>query len=79
LHLGASGEPSHDLCEILLRTYGLTIDTNNNVSSALDMVTLYAQAGSRCWGTWEDLQYFDSPHLALGKRFAPNAQICLPR
>jgi hypothetical protein len=53
--LGASGEPSHDLCEILLRTYGLTIDTNNDVSSALDTVTLYAQAGSRCRGTWEDL------------------------
>jgi len=79
LYLGASGEPSHDLCEIPLRTYGLTIDTNNDVSSALDTVTLYAQAGSRCWGTWEDLQHFDPSHLTLGKRFAPNAQIRLPR
>jgi hypothetical protein len=43
------------------------------------MVTLYAQSGSRCWGTWEDLQYFDPPHLTLGKRFAANAQIRLPR
>jgi len=79
LYLGASGEPSHDLCELLLRTYGLTIDPNNDVSSALDMVTLNTQAGSRCWGTWEDLQYFDPPHLTLSKRFAPNAQIRLPR
>jgi hypothetical protein len=78
LRPGASGEPSHDLGEILLRTYGLTIDTNNDASSALDTVTLYAQASSRYWGTWEDLQYFDPPHLTLDKRFAPNAQIRLP-
>jgi len=73
LRLGASGEPSHDLCEILLRTYRLTIDTNNDVSSAPDMVMICAQAGSRRWGTWEDVQYFDSPHLTLDKRFSPHA------
>jgi hypothetical protein len=55
LHLGASGEPRHDLGEILLGTYGLTINTNDDVSSALDMVTICAQAGSRRWGTWEDV------------------------
>jgi hypothetical protein len=78
LRLGASGEPSQDLCEILLRTYGLTIDTNNDVSRALDTVTICTQTGARRWGTWEDVQYFDSPHLTLDKRFAPNAQIRLP-
>jgi len=59
--------------------YGLTIDANNDVSSPLDTVTICAQAGSRCWGTWKDVQYFDSPHLTLDKRFPSNAQIRLPR
>jgi len=57
----------------------VTIDADNDVSSALDTVTICAQAGSRRWGTWEYVQYFDPPHLALDKRFPPNAQICLPR
>jgi len=59
--------------------YGLTIDTKNDVSSTLDTVTVCAQAGSRGWGTWEDVQYFDSPYLTLDKRFSPNAQIRFPR
>src|SRR5712691_6724908 len=40
LHLGASGDPSHNLCQILLRTYGLTIDANDDMSSALDTITI---------------------------------------
>src|SRR5262249_47803074 len=59
--------------------YGLTIDTNNDVASTLDTVTVCAQAGSRCRGTWEDVQYFDTPHLTLDKCFSPNAQIRFPR
>jgi hypothetical protein len=42
LRLGASGEPSHDLCEILLRTYGMTIDANDDVPNALETVTVCA-------------------------------------
>ena len=79
MHLGASRAPSHNLCQILLRTYGLTIDANDDVSSALATLTICAQASSRRWGTWEDVQYFDSSHLALDKRFPTNAQIRLPR
>jgi hypothetical protein len=79
LRLGASRESSHDLGQILLRTYGVTIDTHNNVSSALDTITIRAQAGSRRWRTWEDVQYFDASHLTLDKCFAPYAQIRLPR
>jgi len=53
--MGASGASSHNLCQILLRTYGLTIDTDDDMSGALDALTLYAQAGSRRWGIWEDV------------------------
>jgi len=76
--MGASGASSHNLCQILLRTYGLTIDTDDDMSGALDALTICAQAGSRRWGIWEDVQYFDSPYLALDKRFASNAQIRQP-
>jgi hypothetical protein len=79
LHLGASGIPSHNLCQILLRTYGLTIDANDDMSSVLATLTTCAQASSRRWGTWENVQYFDSPHLPLNKRFSTNSQICLSR
>jgi hypothetical protein len=73
LHLGASREPRHDLCQILLTTYGLAIDANDDVSSALEMVAIGAQAGARCWGIGEYVQYFDSLYLALDKRLPANA------
>jgi hypothetical protein len=76
--VGTSGEPRHDLCEILLGTYGLTIDANDDMPSALDTVTICMQVGSRRWGTGEDVQYFDPPHPTLDKRFSPNAQIRFP-
>jgi hypothetical protein len=49
LRLGASRESSHDLGQILLRTYGVAIDTHNDVSSALETITIGAQAGARRW------------------------------
>jgi hypothetical protein len=66
------------VCQILLRTYGLTIDADNDVTSTLATLRLGAQASSRRWGPWEDVQHFHAPHLPLDKRFPTYTQIRLP-